>query len=314
MANRLFLISVFLINIQFICSGILNGQEKISGHEAKQEGEEDTPSTCANLEPRELRKLIRSRKFCKSTNGCASGFVQCNLIVLKKEDAEEFKLFCENNQKSCPLLEVCEEGSPFPKKLASDADLRSDLPKYSIYLDGNKVTDIEDVTDYWPEDSVAFLIGCSFSYDAALQAAGINLRSAEQGTNVPMYISNIPCHQVGKFKGNMVVSMKPIKVKDVPLERSITSQYQFAHGQPVHIGEPSLIGIEDINTLDWGETVEILADEVPVFHACGVTPQLILMEAKIPFAITHSPGHMFITDTLCISLISNNIANSVSGK
>ena len=269
-------------------------------------GKQKTKAQLENLEPKTLRCMIRNGSYHKPTNGCCSGYVQCNLIVLNKEFADDFEHFCELNKQACPLLEVCEEGSPYPQILASNADLRTDIPKYAIYIHGQKVNEVEDVTDIWPKDSVAFLIGCSFSYDAALQDAGIKLRSVEKGTNVPMYRSNIPCHGVGKLAGNMVVSMKPIKRKDLALEKEITAKYQFAHGEPVHVGDPSLIGIEDIDDPDWGDSVEVLSDEVPVFHACGVTPQLIVMQAGIPFAITHAPGHMFVTDTLCKQLMKKD--------
>ena len=297
MVGKFYKLVFIFFTVHAMMSGILHGQEK------SEIDSEKNNSSYDKLEPKEFRKLIRTKKFNKPTNGCCSGYVQCNLIVLNKEYADNFRQFCEKNTKSCPLLEVCEEGSPYPRKLAAMADLRTDLPKYTIYHYGKKQEDVEDVKGHWPKDSVAFLIGCSFSYDSALKEAGIKLRSAASGTNVPMYISNIPCNPVGKLQGNMVVSMKPIKIKDVPLEEEITSRFKFAHGAPIHVGDPSQIGIEDLGQPEWGDPVEVFSDEVPVFHACGVTPQLILMLAKIPFVISHAPGHMFVTDTLCTALI-----------
>lgn len=170
------------------------------------------------------------------------------------------------------------------------------LNRYCIYRNGKLESEVEDVTSYWPEKSVAFLIGCSFSYDGALTEAGIRLRSVEQNKNVPMYKTNIPCRPSGNLHGNVVVSMKPIKALDVAKEVEITSKYPQAHGGPLCVGCPEAIGILDVNKPDWGDMVDVLPGEVPVFHACGVTPQQVLMESGVPFAITHSPGHMFVTD------------------
>lgn len=168
--------------------------------------------------------------------------------------------------------------------------------RYAIYRNGKLDKEVNDVTDYWPEKSVAFLIGCSFSYDGALINAGIPLKSAEQNKNVPMYKTNLKCRSSGSLKGNMVVSMKPIPALQVAKHIEITSKYTHAHGGPVTVGSASSIGIADIHNPEWGDSIDIAADEVPVFHACGVTPQAILMESKVPFAITHSAGHMFVTD------------------
>jgi uncharacterized protein YcsI (UPF0317 family) len=168
--------------------------------------------------------------------------------------------------------------------------------RYAIYRDGKLEKEVYDVTAYWPENSVAFLIGCSFSYDGAFLEGGIPLRSAEVGKNVPMYRSNLPCRTAGSLSGNMVVSMKPIKALDIAKEVEITSQYPHAHGSPVCVGNPLAIGITDLNKPDWGEPIDLREDELPVFHACGVTPQSVLMDSKIPFAITHSAGYMFVTD------------------
>ena len=168
--------------------------------------------------------------------------------------------------------------------------------RYAIYRDGKLEKEVTDVTDYWPTEAVAFLIGCSFSYDGALLEAGIPLRSAEAKKNVPMYQTNLACRPAGSLKGNMVVSMKPIPAHQVAQHVTITAQYPHAHGAPVCIGGPASIGIDRVDQPDWGDPIEIRSDEVPVFHACGVTPQAILMQSKVPFAITHSAGHMFVTD------------------
>jgi len=246
---------------------------------------------------RAFRDKVRIGAFTKPTNGVCPGFLQCNLVVLPQGSvAFDFLLFCQRNPKACPLIEVCDVGSPNPNGVAPGADLRTDIPKYSIYRNGNLVEEVTDVIDYWPKDSVAFLIGCSFSYDGALMNAGIKLKSAVQGKNVPMYKTNLKCRSAGSLKGNMVVSMKPIPTLQVSKHIEITSKYTHAHGGPVAVGSASAIGINDISTPEWGESIDVDNDEVPVFHACGVTPQSVLVDSKVPFAITHSAGHMFVTD------------------
>jgi len=247
-----------------------------------------------------FRQKVRKGFFESPTNGQCPGFMQCNLVVLPQGPiAFDFLLFCQRNKKACPLIEVCDVGSPHPVGVARGADLRTDIPKYAIYKDGVLHKEVSDVTEYWPEQSVAFLIGCSFTYDGAFLDAGIPLRSAELGRNVPMYRTNLPCRTSGSLSGNMVVSMKPIPAIDIAKEVEITSQYPHAHGGPVCVGNPKSIGIENIDKPDWGDSIQIRDDEVPVFHACGVTPQNVLMDSKVPFAITHSPGYMFITDLPC---------------
>jgi len=244
-----------------------------------------------------FREQVRMGNFTKPTNGVCPGFLQCNLVVLPQGSvAFDFLLFCQRNPKACPLIEVCDVGSPNPKGVAPGADLRTDVPKYSIYRNGKLDEEVTDVTDYWPQDSVAFLIGCSFSYDGALMKAGIPLKSAQQGKNVPMYKTNLKCRSAGSLNGNMVVSMKPIPALQISKHIEITSKYTHAHGGPVAVGSASAIGINDINMPEWGESINVDHNEVPVFHACGVTPQSVLVDSKVPFAITHSAGHMFVTD------------------
>lgn len=249
---------------------------------------------------REFRERVRQGKFTGPTNAQCPGFLQCNLVVLPQGQAAfDFLLFCQRNPQACPLLEVCDVGSPVPLALAPTADLRTDCPKYAIYRNGKLEKEAFDVTDVWPKDSVAFLIGCSFSYDGALLNAGIPLRSAEQGKNVPMYLSSLKCRPAGSLRGNVVVSMKPIPALQIAKEVEITSKFPHAHGGPVCIGRSECIGIEPERLSqkpDWGDAVELRPDEVPVFHACGVTPQAVLMESNVPFAITHAAGHMFVTD------------------
>jgi len=247
------------------------------------------------VETRKFREEVRKGRFVGPTNGVCPGYLQCNLVVLPRgQEAFDFQLFCQRNKKACPLVEVCDGYSP--DGVAFGADLRTDIPKYAIYRNGVLEEEVTDATEYWPEDAVAFLIGCSFSYDGALIDAGIPLRSAEQKKNVPMYRTNLKCRPAGNFGGNMVVSMKPIKATDIAKEVEITSKYPHAHGAPVCVGCPGAIGIENLDEPEWGDAIDLAADEVPVFHACGVTPQAVLMASKIQFAITHLAGHMFVTD------------------
>lgn len=270
-----------------------DGTPKLQDSQKLKNNDIDTSTS----EPRKFRELVRSGEFVSPTNAVCPGYLQCNLVVLPQgKESFDFLLFCQRNKKACPLIEVCDVGSPHPHGVAKDADLRTDVPKYAIYKDGELVEEVTDATPYWPENSVAFLIGCSFSYDGALMGAGIPLRSAEQGKNVPMYRSNLKCRSAGSLEGNMVVSMKPISALDVAKEVEITSKYPHAHGGPVCVGCPESIGVHDLDNPDWGDAVDMRPGEIPVFHACGVTPQSVLMDSKVPFAITHSAGYMFVTD------------------
>jgi uncharacterized protein YcsI (UPF0317 family) len=210
--------------------------------------------------------------------------------------AFDFLLFCQRNPKPCPLLEVVESGSPEPRQFAPGADLRVDVGKYRVYQHGELTAEVEDVSEYWRDDLVSFLLGCSFSFESALLRAGIGLRHIEAETNVPMYITNIQTVKAGKFSGPMVVSMRPIPEEKIVRAIQVTSRFPAVHGAPVHIGDPESIGIQDISRPDLGDPAEIRDGEVPVFWACGVTPQAVAMSSKPPFMITHSPGHMFITD------------------
>ena len=217
------------------------------------------------------------------------------------KDAFDFLLFCERNTQACPLIEVLDVGSYSPlqscKGLGPDAaDLRTDIPMYRIFKHGKLVEETSDVTQHWPEDSVAFLIGCSFTVDGALLDAGIRLRAAEEKKNVPMFKTNIPCTRAGNLSGNLVVSMKPIKALDITKEIEITSKFPHAHGAPICVGCPASIGISDVMKPDFGDAVDIKDDELPVFHACGVTAQNIILASQPEFAITHSPGYMLVTD------------------
>jgi uncharacterized protein YcsI (UPF0317 family) len=244
----------------------------------------------------EVRRLARSGQLSGPTPGLALGFVQANLVVLPREQAFDFLLFCQRNPKPCPLLDVTAPGSPEPAVVAPGADLRTDLPRYCIFRAGELVEESADVMRSWRDDLIGFLLGCSFTFESALLQAGLPLRHLEMGCNVPMYVTNIACNPAGAFRGPMVVSMRPMTPAQAIRAVQICSQYPRAHGAPVHFGDPKSIGIRDLDRPDFGDRVELRAGEVPVFWACGVTPQAVAMRVKPPFLITHKPGHMFLTD------------------
>jgi uncharacterized protein YcsI (UPF0317 family) len=246
--------------------------------------------------PSKVREYIRRNEWRQPTSGLANGFTQANLVILKKELAFEFLLFCQRNSKPCPVIDVTEPGSPVPQLVAPDADLRTDIPKYRIYRNGELSEEVDDIISYWEDDMVAFLLGCSFTFEKALLDNGIPVRHIECGTNVPMYKTNIPCVKAGRFEGPMVVSMRPIPEKDVVRAVQVTSRFPAVHGAPIHIGNPESIGIRDLQKSDFGDPVPINEGEVPVFWACGVTPQAVAMQVKPELMITHAPGHMFITN------------------
>ncbi|HHV56449.1 MAG TPA: putative hydro-lyase [Firmicutes bacterium] len=244
----------------------------------------------------ELRAAVRRGEYTQPTPGLAPGYAQANLVILPQKYAFDFLLFCMRNPKPCPVLDVTEPGSPVPRLAAPGADLRTDLPRYRVWEHGVLTAEVTDITTYWRDDLVAFLLGCSFTFEAALLGAGIPVRHIEEGRNVPMFITNRECTPAGVFHGPMVVSMRPIPPEQVVRAVQVTSRYPAVHGAPVHIGDPAVIGIRDVMQPDFGDAVTFKPGEVPVFWACGVTPQAVAMEAKPDFMITHAPGHMFITD------------------
>jgi len=247
-------------------------------------------------EPREIRRAIRQGKFRRHTAGVAPGYVQGNVCILPREYADEFRLFCERNPKPCPLLAVSQPGDPRLPELGADIDIRTDVPRYRVFRDGALVEEVADLRDVWRSDLVTFVLGCSFSFEEALRAAGLPLRYVEQGRNVSMYRTSIDCTPAGRFRGKLVVSMRPFKAADAIRAIEITSRYPRAHGAPVHIGRPDLIGVGDLAKPWAGDATEVRADELPVFWACGITPQSVLLDAKPSLCITHAPGHMLVTD------------------
>lgn len=246
--------------------------------------------------PGEVRAAARSGMLSGQTSGLAPGFAQANLVILPQEFAGDFLLFCQRNPKPCPLLDVTSPGDPVPRRAARDGDLRTDAPRYRVWRNGELVAEPTDLTALWRDDFVSFVIGCSFTFESALLRANVPVRHIEQGSNVPMYRTNIACEPAGVFHGPLVVSMRPMRPADAIRAIQVTSRYPAVHGAPVHLGLPEAIGIADLSRPDFGDAVPIHAGELPVFWACGVTPQSVLMAARPPLAITHSPGCMFVTD------------------
>jgi uncharacterized protein YcsI (UPF0317 family) len=225
----------------------------------------------------------------------APGFTQANLVVLPQEWAFDMLLFGQRNPAPVPLLDVTDPGSTHTV-LAPGADLRTDLPRYRVWRDGQLVAEPTDVSDLWRSDLVSFLIGCSFSFENALLDAGVPLRNVEQGRNVSMFLTSVSCRPAGRLAGPLVVSMRPIPAALVATAVQVTGRMPQVHGAPVHVGSPASLGIADLGSPDFGDPVDLHEGDVPVFWACGVTPQAALMASRPPFAITHAPGNMFVTD------------------
>jgi uncharacterized protein YcsI (UPF0317 family) len=244
----------------------------------------------------EVRRRARSGELRGPTAGLALGYVQANLVVVPRALAFDFLLFCQRNPQPCPLLDVTEPGSAAPRLVAPGADVRTDVPRYRVYHYGQLMDEPHDLWDWWREDLVAFLLGCSFTFENALLQAGLPVRHIEQGRNVPMYRTNVACRPAGAFRGPMVVSMRPLTPDQAEQATRICGRFPRAHGAPVHAGDPAALGIGDLAHPDYGDAVEVRPGEVPVFWACGVTPQAVATEARPPLLLTHSPGHMFLTD------------------
>lgn len=256
----------------------------------------------SDMKPSEVRQLIREEKITGPTSGMCAGYAQANLVILPKNLAYDFLLFTQRNPRACPILEVSDEGSRKLKYMGKDIDIATDFPKYRIYKKGALAGEYTNVSQFWKDDFVSFIIGCSFSFEAELLEAGVTVRHIEENKNVPMYNTNIACEPAGIFKGNMVVSMRPLPYDQVIKAVNITAGMPRVHGAPVHISDPQAIGINDIDKPDYGDSVTIKPGEVPVFWPCGVTPQNVIMNTKPDFVITHAPGHMLITDVKNINL------------
>ena len=248
-----------------------------------------------DVSPRQLRQVIRNRKWTTPTSGAASGYLQANLVMLPAAEAFNFLLFCVRNPKPCPILDVLEPGQVEPI-IAPGADLRTDLPRYNVFEKGEFKTEVEDVSHYFNDSMVSFLLGCSFSFENAMLAAGLPIRNMEEDKNVSMYITNKRCISAGIFSAPMVVTMRPMTPAQAVRAVQVTTRFHLTHGAPVHLGDPEKIGIRNLDQPDFGDPVSIKPGEIPVFWACGVTSQLAATSTPLSRVITHAPGHMFVSD------------------
>jgi uncharacterized protein YcsI (UPF0317 family) len=246
--------------------------------------------------PKQIRAAIEAGTIRGQTSGLAPGYAQANLVILPKADAFDFLLFCQRNEKPCPVIDVCEPGGYSPAWAAPGADLRTQLPRYRVHRRGELCEELDDIRGLFSADMVSFLLGCSFTFESALLAHGVPVRHIELGRNVPMYVTKLECRPAGIFSGPMVVSMRPMPASLVDTAAKVTAPFRKAHGAPIHAGDPEALGIRDLQRVDFGDPPELREGEVPVFWACGVTPQMALRRAKPELVITHAPGHMFISD------------------
>jgi uncharacterized protein YcsI (UPF0317 family) len=249
-----------------------------------------------HADPVAFRLAVRSGRFRGQTAGQAPGFVQGNLAILPRDMAADFLRFCQLNPKPCPVIGMGEPGDPALPRLGRDVDIRTDVPGYCVFRDGELAEEVPDIKRHWRDDLVTFVLGCSFSFEAALIEAGLRLRHIDEGKNVAMYRTSIANAPAGPFGGTLVVSMRPFTPADAIRAIQITARFPNVHGAPVHFGDPAAIGIRDVARPDWGDAVAIMPGEVPVFWACGVTPQQAIRAARPPLAITHQPGAMLVTD------------------
>lgn len=246
-----------------------------------------------DVPPAEARRMFRDG-LVTQTSGWSRGWTQANLIALPRAVAFDFLLFAQRNPRSCPILDVIDAGAVSGPLL--DGDIRTDLPAYRVYVDGEMVAETPDARSWWREDLVSFLVGCSFTFEAALQEAGVAVRHIDRGVNVPMYRTDRRCRSAGRFSGPLVVSMRPVPASQVADAVRVTSRYPSVHGAPMHVGDPRALGIEDLERPDYGDPVDVGEGEVPVFWGCGVTPQAAVAESRPDLAIGHAPGHMLLTD------------------
>ena len=264
------------------------------------------PAAAAKRQPSDVpqtgedaRRAIRNGQWTGPTSGMAPGYVQGNLAILPEKLAADFMRFCQLNPKPCPVLAAGAPGDPRLPSLGADLDIRTDLCRYKVYRNGELVDEPDDLTAHWRDDLVTFALGCSFSFEDALIQDGIELRHITNGSTVPMYRTSVPTTPAGPFHGPLVVSMRPLRPADAIRAIQITSRFPAVHGAPVHVGLPHLIGVGDLAKPDYGDAVVALRDdELPVFWACGVTPQAVAVRSRPPLLLTHAPGHMFVTDRL----------------
>jgi len=244
----------------------------------------------------EVRKLARTGAFTGQTAGQAPDHLQANVVILPVEHAPDFLQFCLNNPKPCPLIGLSRPGETGIASLGADIDIRKDIPRYRIYHDGAMSRHADDITPLWSSDLVTFVLGCSFTFEEALIRAGFGVRHIEQGRNVPMFKTSIQTIPGGIFSGPLVVTMRPYASDQISNIFDLCAKYPHAHGTPVFWGDPKQIGIKDLGSPDYGDPVDVRAGEVPVFWACGVTPQAAIEAARPAICITHAPGHMLVTD------------------
>jgi uncharacterized protein YcsI (UPF0317 family) len=244
----------------------------------------------------DVRLAARAGRLSSCTAGLAPGFAQGNLVIVPDAYAADFARFCDLNPKPCPLIGMTERGMPNVPALGADLDLRTDLPRYRVWRRGELAEEIGDISPLWRDDLVGFVLGCSFTFEEALVGAGISLKHLVAGKNVAMYRTDIDCAPVGPFAGPLVVSMRPLTAADADRAIEITARFPAAHGAPIHAGRPDTIGIRDLSSPDYGDAIDVAPNEIPVFWACGVTPQAAIVNGRIPFAITHAPGCMLVTD------------------
>ncbi len=254
--------------------------------------------SASTISPLALRHAIRSGKHRGTTTGYASGYLQGNLAILPASHADEFLKFCTKNPKSCPLIGMSEPGSPYIPELGTDLDIRTDLPGYRVFRGTTDFESVSDLTAVWRDDLVTFVLGCSFSFEAAITRSGVSLRHMDANRNVPMYVTNIATTPAGRFHGPLVVSMRSFKPSDAIRAILYSDRYRLAHGAPVHIGDPAAIGISDLMKPDFGDEPVVNEGDIPVFWACGVTPQMAIRNVLPDLAITHEPGLMLVTDVL----------------
>src|SRR5690625_1338224 len=256
------------------------------------------PTTDSQQHLLHLRQQIRDGVLTGPTTGLAPDYVQANLMILPQALADEFLLFCQRNPKPCPLIYVSEPGQTLLEAVGQGLDIRTDVPRYRVWRHGQLHAEVDDVTPYWRDDLVSFLIGCSFSFEHALLAYGLSLRQIDEGVNVPMYKTNIPTLPTTRLSGPMVVSMRPFVAADAIRAMQLTSRFPAVHGAPVHLGNPELIGLQDLKQPEYENELKVHPNDIPVFWACGVTPQAVIETVQPAFSITHAPGHMLITDLL----------------
>lgn len=249
-------------------------------------------------DPATLRRAVRAGRFCGQTSGQCPGYLQGNLVILPAADADAFLRFCVRNPKPCPIMGVGEPGDPTLPVLGADLDIRTDVPGYRVFRDGEPADTVTDIGALWRDDFVIFVLGCSFSFEHALMRAGIGVRHIEAGGNVPMFITSIETEEAAPFGGPLVVTMRAFPPADAIRAIALSERYPIAHGAPVHIGDPAQIGIADLSRPDFGDPAITGPGDIPVFWACGVTPQIAIRRAAPPIAITHDPGHMLVTDLI----------------